>query len=297
VSTEPNIHQLRLFLVLSEELHFGRAAARMFITQPAVSQQISSLEKLLKVRLFERTNRTVELTAAGQTLVPEARKAIAAVDQLRSVADAQSRQLSHRLVVGTIGAEAAMPRTRAVLQELQETQPQMAIQVVTLNFLDHITALFRWEVDVAVLRPPIPDGIDLYPLAVEPRVACLSASDPLAALPRITLAQLSGHAVVDMPERVPRVWWDFWSVSPRPDGSPVRYGPVVTDMESLLHTVAKGEAMCFLPAAARDFFPRPGVRYVDVTDLAPSTSALAWLASRGDEPGIMAARRAAEVTG
>ncbi|MFI9772571.1 LysR substrate-binding domain-containing protein [Streptomyces sp. NPDC052415] len=130
-------------------------------------------------------------------------------------------------------------------------------------------------------------------MATEPRVACLSADHPLAILPRLALAQLSGIPVVDIPAQAPRLWWDFGAVDPRPDGSPVRYGPVVTDMESLLHTVAAGEAMCFLPAAAREFFPRPGVRFIDVIDLAPSTSALAWLQRRRSEPTIRAIRQAA----
>ncbi|MEU0698165.1 LysR substrate-binding domain-containing protein [Streptomyces niveus] len=108
-----------------------------------------------------------------------------------------------------------------------------------------------------------------------------------------TLAQLSGVPVVDMPEQVPRLWWDFRAADPRPDGSRVHYGPVVTDMESLLHTVAAGKAMCFLPRAARDYFPRPGIRYIDMVDLAPSTSALAWLRQRRSEPTIGAIRQAA----
>jgi DNA-binding transcriptional LysR family regulator len=73
----------------------------------------------------------------------------------------------------------------------------------------------------------------------------------------------------------------------------VRYGPVVSDMEGLLLSVARGEGMCFLPAAARDFFPRPGVRYVDVVDLSPSVSALGWPAQRRLRPGVQAVREAA----
>jgi DNA-binding transcriptional LysR family regulator len=65
-------------------------------------------------------------------------------------------------------------------------------------------------------------------------------------------------------------------------------------MESLLHTVAAGEAMCFLPAAAREYFPRPGIRYIDVVDLTPSTSALAWLRRRRSESIIRAIRHAAQ---
>ncbi|MFG3320394.1 LysR family transcriptional regulator [Streptomyces sp. NPDC048171] len=291
---EPSIHQLRLYLTLSEELHFGRAAARSFITQPALSQQIRELEKRLGVDVVERAGRSVRLTEAGLALLPEARAAIGALDRLRRVADAQLRQASGRLVVGTMGAEASMEHTRSVLGLLQSRHPGMTVQLINLGFGDHLAALAQQEADVVFLRPPVTDDIELHHLATEPRVACLAADHPLAALPGLTLARLSDVPVVDMPRQVPRLWWDFWAVDPRPDGSPVRYGPVVTDMESLLHTVAAGEAMCFLPAAAREYFPRPGIEYVDVADLAPSTSALAWLRVRRGEATVRAVRLAAQ---
>ncbi|WP_329043030.1 LysR family transcriptional regulator [Streptomyces sp. NBC_00178] len=296
-SKEPSIHQLRLYLALSEELHFGQAAARLFITQPALSQQIRELEKRLGVRVVERTSRALTLTDEGQALLPEARAAVAAVDRLRRVADAQLRQTSRRLIVGTIGAEASMTHTRAVLRLLKERHPATTLDLVNLSFGDHMGALAQQEVDVIFLRPPVTDDIELHHLATEPRVACLAADHPLAALPQLSLAQLSGVPVVDVPVQVPRMWWDFWAVDPRPDGSRVRYGPVVTDMESLLHTVATGEAMCFLPAAACEYFPRPGIRYIKVVDLEPSTSAVAWLRRRRCESTIKAVRLAArEVT-
>ncbi|MGW5004663.1 LysR family transcriptional regulator [Streptomyces parvulus] len=292
-SREPSIHQLRLFLTLHEELHFGRAAARLFITQPALSQQIRELEKRLGVGVVERSGRTLRLTEAGQALLPEARAAIGAVDRLRRVADAQVRQTSGRLVVGTMGAEASMKHTRSVLGLLRDRHPGMSVQLVNLGFGDHLAALAQQEADVVFLRPPVTDDIEVHHLATEPRVACVAADHPLAALPALTVAHFSGVPVVDMPRQVPRLWWDFWAVDPRPDGSRVRYGPVVTDMESLLHTVAAGEAMCFLPAAAREYFARPGVTYVDVADLAPSTSALAWLRARRNEATVRAVRHAA----
>ncbi|MFE6194622.1 LysR family transcriptional regulator [Streptomyces sp. NPDC057838] len=291
---EPSIHQLRLFIVLGEMRHFGRAAASLFITQSALSQQIRGLEKRLGVRLFERTNRMVDLTDAGRTLLPAARAAVDAMVQVRRTAESQVRRVSGRLVVGTVGAEAAMPHTHAVLRALQEAgHPLLTVRMVTLDAYRFAAALRDKEVDVVFARPPVPAGIEQQHLATEPRVACLPAGHPLAGTADTALAQFAGHPVVDWPGQVPRAWKEFWSVDPRPDGSPVRYGPVVTDMETLLHTVARGEAMSFLPAAARDLFPRPGVRYVDVRDLPPSTSALAWLAERRDEPAITAVRRAA----
>ncbi|MGK5499720.1 LysR family transcriptional regulator [Streptomyces sp. URMC 125] len=292
-SAEPTIRQLRVFLALSEELHFGRTAGLLFVTQSALSQQVRDLERRLGLRLFERTSRTVELTAAGRALLPEVRAAVEAADRLRRVAAAQTRRLSGELVAGAIGAEASMPHTQAVLGELRRRHPGMTVRVVSLNFADHVAALTREEADVVFLRPPVPEGIEFHRLAVEPRVACLPAGDPLAAGPRLTMAQLSGYPVVDVPPEAPRVWWDFWAVDPRPDGSPVRYGPVVPDMEALLHAVAQGGVMSFLPAAARDLFPRPGVRYVDVADLPPSTSAVAWAAKNRDRPAVAGVREAA----
>ncbi|MER8225764.1 LysR family substrate-binding domain-containing protein [Streptomyces sp. NPDC094143] len=172
--------------------------------------------------------------------------------------------------------------------------PGTTVQLVDLLFGDHMAALAQQEVDVVFLRPPVTDDIELHHLATEPRVACLSATHPLANRPGLTLAQLAGIPVVAMPDQVPRLWWDFWAVDPRPDGSRVRYGPVATDMESLLHMVAAGEAMCLLPSAARDYFSRPGITYLDVVDLAPSTSALAWLRRRRSEATIRAIRHAAQ---
>ncbi|MDK1342105.1 LysR substrate-binding domain-containing protein [Streptomyces sp. 378] len=293
LSREPSIHQLRLYLALSEELHFGHAAARLFITQPALSQQIRELERRLGIRVIERTSRTIALTEEGRALLPAARAAVAAVDRVKRIADAQQRQISGRVIVGTIGAEASMAHPRAVLALLRDRHPHMTLHLVNLSFGDHMAALAQQDVDVVFLRPPVTEDIELHHLATEPRVACLSADHPLAASPRLTLAQCADIPVVDMPEQVPRLWWDFWAVDPRPDGSRVRYGPVVTDMESLMHTVATGEAMCFLPAAARDYFPRPGITYVEVVDLPPSTSALAWLRQRRSELTIRAVRNAA----
>lgn len=295
---EPSIHQLRLFIVLGEKRHFGRAAASLFITQSALSQQIRGLEKRLGVRLFERTNRMVDLTDAGRTLLPAARAAVDAMVQLRRTADSQVRRVSGRLVVGTVGAEAAMPHTHAVLRALQEEgHPLLTVHMVTLDAYRFAVALRNKEVDVVFGRPPVPEGVEQQHLATEPRVACLPADDPLARSADTALAQFAGHPVVDWPAQVPHAWRKFWAVDPRPDGSPVRYGPVVTDMETLLHTVARGQAMAFLPAAARDLFPRPGVRYVDVRDLPPCTSALVWLAERRDEPAITAIRQAARSCG
>lgn len=287
------MHQLRLLLAVAEELHFGRAAARLFITQPALSRQVAVLERRLGVGLFVRTSRTVEPTAACRALLPGVREVVEAMERLRRSADAQHGELTGRLVIGSIGAESSMRHARAVLAELRSRHPELTVELHNQHIADHMRELLDGVVDVAFLRPPVPPGIQTQHLATTPRLACLPAGDPLASRSEIALADLAGRPVVDLPGELPRVWWNFWAVDPRPDGSPVRYGPVVSDMEALLHVVAEGVAMAFLPAAARDFFPRPGVCYIDVIDLPPSTSALAWAAAHRDRPAVAAIRHAA----
>ncbi|WP_059007702.1 LysR family transcriptional regulator [Streptomyces specialis] len=292
---EPSPHQLRLFLVLAEELHFGRAAARLFMTQPALSQQIRALETRLGVPLLDRTSRTVALTPAGLTLLPEAQAIVEAMARLRRRADTHAREIRGHLVLGFIGAESAMPHTHAVLTELHGRHPRISVEMRMLDFVDQIDALNNGDVDAAFLRPPLPSGIQSLHLATEPRVACLPSDDPLAGGGPLLLEQLAGHAVVDLPPRTPRVWRDYWAIDPRPDGTPARFGPVVADLEAMLHVVAGGRAMSFLPASARRLFPRPGVAYVDLADVSPCTSALAWAPHKRAQPAVAALREAARV--
>ncbi|GLP69014.1 LysR family transcriptional regulator [Streptomyces sp. TUS-ST3] len=292
-TAEPSLHQLRLFLALGEELHFGRAAARLHIAQPTLSRQIKELEKRLGVPLFSRDSRSVTLTDGGRALMEEARATVEAMGRLRLRAGQWARTLRAHVVVGTVGAEAAMPYTHAVLKHLRAMHPALTVEIRALGFAEHLARLLSGDIDVAFLRPPVPAGVELLELATEPRIACLPANDPLAQRPQLHLADLGERVFVDVPPEVPRVWWDFWAMDPRPDGTRVRYGPVVSDMEGLLHTVATGQGICFLPAAARELFPRPGVRYVDVVDLSPSISALGWPVEHRDRPAVRAVREAA----
>ncbi|MDW8804141.1 LysR family transcriptional regulator [Streptomyces scabiei] len=293
---EPSLHQLRLFLVLAEELHFGRAAARVYVTQPAFSQQIRSLEQRLGVALVARGGRGgpgTRLTPAGQALAEEARVVVEAMGRLRQTADRHAGTARGRLLIGSLGAEAAMPSAHAVLALLRELHPDLEIEVRNLTFVDMFGALLAGEVDAAFLRGPLPGGIQSLRLATGTRVVCLPADDPLAGRESVTLADLGDRAVVDMPPEVPRAWWDHLTVNPRPDGTPVRYGPVVRDTEAMVFAVTQKQAIAFLPAAARHLYPRTGVTYVHCPELGVSTAELAWLPDHRDGPTVTALREAA----
>ncbi|GHH31272.1 LysR family transcriptional regulator [Streptomyces rubradiris] len=288
---DPSTHQLRLFLALAQELHFGRAAARLFMAQPTLSKQIRLLESKLGVILLDRTSRAVALTPAGRALIPEAQEAVRAMARLRQRAAEHSRQVRGHLVLGFIAGEAAMPYTHAILDELHRRQPCIQVELRALSFGNQFQALANGDVDAALLRHPLPRSLRTIRLATEPRVACIPASDRLAALQAerpVTLMDLADYLVVDMPTQAPRDWWDSWAVNPRPDGSSVEFGPVAENIEGLLHIIARAHAFSFLPAAARLLYPRPGIAYLDVADAPPSTAALAWMPTNRDRPTLAA---------
>ncbi|MGW2770780.1 LysR family transcriptional regulator [Streptomyces sp. NPDC001275] len=291
--SDPSVHQLRLFAVLAEELHFGRAAARLFITQPAFSKQIRVLEQRLGLQLVERTSRVVELTPAGHALLPEARAVAEAMANLRQVARTRAREISGRIVIGTLTAEPAMPHTHAILDELRKRQPKLSIEMRSLNFINQYEALACGEVDVAFLRPPAPSNIQTQCLTEEPRIVCLPAADPLAAQEHLTLAHLSDRTMIAMPPESPQVWRNFWAIDPRPNGIPIEFGPLAVDIEGVLHVIARRQAIGILPASARDFYPRPGIAYRDLVDASPCTMALTWFAGNRDRPDIAEIRNIA----
>ncbi|MEX1655073.1 LysR family transcriptional regulator [Streptomyces pseudovenezuelae] len=293
---EPSLHQLRLFLVLAQELHFGRAAARVYVTQPAFSQQIRSLEQRLGVVLVERGGRSVRLTPAGRSVAEEARAVVDAMARLRQAAGRHVGAARGLLRIGSLGAEAAMPYAQAILAHLRGRHPDLEIEVRNLTFLDMFSTLLSGEVDAAFLRGPLPGGIQSLHLASEARVVCLSDDDPLADRDVLTLDQLAERTVVDMPPEVPRSWWNHLTVNPRPDGTRVRFGPVVRDTEAMVLAVTQGGAITFLPAAARRLYPRAGITYVDCPELGLSTAELAWLPDHRDEPAVSALREAAHQT-
>jgi DNA-binding transcriptional LysR family regulator len=292
---EPSLHQLRLFVVLTEELHFGRAAQRTFLTQPAFSKQIKQLEKRLGTRLVERHTRSAELTPAGEALIPAAHSVLDAMNGLRELADEHSRQQGGRLVLGSIGGEAAQPYTHAMLAELRRAHPEIRVEIRNLGFGSQFGTVASGKVDAAVLRPPVPAGLRTQHLATEPRVVALPSSDPLIAdgADAVALSDLRDRTFIDMPTEVNREWWDYWQVNPRPDGTPVRFGPVVDDVEALWIAIGRGDGIAFLPEGARRLYPRPDITFVDVVDLPPAPAALVWAAKNHSLPGVTALRSAA----
>jgi DNA-binding transcriptional LysR family regulator len=274
---DPTAHQLRLLLTLAEELHFGRAASRLYLTQPALSQQIRSLEQRLGVKLFTRTSRRVELTETGHELLPLVKNVVDAADALRAAA-VRSTTGTSRLRLGVCESFGSLAATRAVIAEVAASRPDLGPDVLVADsFLEQLTMLKEGAIDAAFVYLPVPEGLHSQPLTVEPRLVCVSAADPLARRSSVRLADLADHPVVGLaPETFP-AGRGFWAVDPRPDGSAVRYTThQVARLESLLSTVALGGPIAFVPSTAAELYPRQDLSYLPVDDLPGCEFGVAW---------------------
>lgn len=280
--------------MLAEELHFGRAAKRVFMTQPAFSQQIRSLERRLGLTLVDRTTRTAGLTPSGHELLPEIRAMVQAADRLRQVARQRIRTLSGRVVIGSFEAITSVHPVPDVLEELKAGHPDIEVEIQRMGFADSAHTVLKGDVDAAFLFPPVPPGIQVQNLAEIPRVVCMADSDPLARKGPLTLDRLGDLPFIGWSPDIPRVWRDFWAVDPRPDGTSVRYSAHhVAEFEPALAAIALGEGIQFPPEPARWLYQRPGVAYVDISDLPVCHAALAWRARDRDRPVVAALRQVA----
>jgi DNA-binding transcriptional LysR family regulator len=186
------LRQLHYFVVLAEELHFGRAADRLHIVQPAVSQQLRRLEAELGVTLVDRSTRRVVLTPAGQDFLPEARAALAAAQRARDVVAAPSPAGGGPLRLGTSsGLGERLPRLLEVLGR--------PVELVRVPVPERLRQVADGTLDAALLRGVTSHpGLRLEPVWTDGIVAAVPARHPLAAKPRIALGALR-----DLPLRLP----------------------------------------------------------------------------------------------
>jgi DNA-binding transcriptional LysR family regulator len=274
VEPDLDLRKLRYFVAVAERLHFGQAATALHITQPALSRQIQQLEHDLGVELFARTSREVALTPAGERLLRDGRRLLAAARETRN--RARDATAGPALTVGFMLGVDVEPTLRI----FRERHPEVGVRLERLRWWNQVEALLDGRVDVGFVRFPVPQqGLGLLPLYTEPLTVALAADHPLATRPSVSIADLSGEPVLRYAD-APPAWNAFWSMDPRPDGSQPRHGPLVHDMEEIVQYVRAGNGVAFLPAAISAAFPRPELAYVPLTDVPAGQVALAWEAAR-----------------
>lgn len=261
------LRHLRYFVAVADERHFGRAAARLHISPPTLSQQIRDLERHLRCRLFERTSRAVELTEAGAVLLVEARSVLGRVEALYSRLEPQPGENTQlRLgVVDASGGELIAP----LLAAFRVAHPEIRLEVAPVLMGQQADALATRRVDV-VFGATVMFDEDL-PIAEnalfsEPTVAVLPAQHPLAERPELTVSDLLDEKFAFMPGINQRML-DHFSLRRDRGGEPARRAEsgVVSTLD-VLNQVALVGSVATMAATAQRLFPRPGVAYRPVVD-------------------------------
>lgn len=270
------IVHLRYFLAVAEELHFTRAAQRLHISAPSLSQQIQQLERRTGVTLFRRTSRQVELTADGAALVRLARDAVAAMDTVIAWADS-----SGTASVLRIGIAASSEMSNRLLATAVERHPDTTWQIHGLPLTDALTALRSGEVDVSLMiadQPPVePAGVVVRPLWSEDRVLVVNKGHRLAGRDAVTLAETDDETFIGMRGGgEPQSWF----VDPRPSGRHLEILPLATHFDEVLQLCSAGVGVNICGSSATVTHARPGLRYVPIIDLAPVTTYLCHLRAK-----------------
>jgi DNA-binding transcriptional LysR family regulator len=269
--------EIEVFLVLAEELHFGRTAERLRMPQPRVSRLVSSLEHRIGGTLFERTSRRVRLTPLGERLRCQLRPAYeqltAALDDARAAAGDTDGAL--RIGFSPTSNMAALTRLTAAFEA---RNPGCHAVLDGVSNLDPYSALRRGELDVLVnwLAVDEPDLTAGPVLEYRDRVLAVARADRLADRASVTLEDLADREVAQMTPSFPPALTDAIFPPRAPSGREIRRGPAVRSIHELVSLVARGEIV-HPTASGIPMFTRDDIALVPITGLPPLPLGLIWV--------------------
>ncbi|HEX7164016.1 MAG TPA: LysR substrate-binding domain-containing protein [Trebonia sp.] len=270
---------LRYFVAVAEDLHFTRAAERLFISQPALSKQIRMLERQLGAPLFDRERDGIRLTPVGEALLPHARQVLAAWDTGRAEAErAKARQRS-TLVAGMSTSPGRGGLLPAIRSRFTELQPEATVQLRQIGWDDSTAGLADRAVDVAFVWLPLPDPgrYRWTVVAEEPRLVAMPDRHPLAGRDIIDFADLLDEPFLALPPGAGPLR-DYWLAVDARDGRPLRIGTEIASTDETYEALVDGRGVCLVAAGNAPLITLGGVTTRPVRGISPSQLALAWQA-------------------
>ncbi len=269
--------EIEAFLTVADELHFGRAAERLGLSQARVSQLIKKLERRVGAGLFDRTTRRVGLTPIGERLLADLRPAHQSVLDSLARAQAAGRGISGILHVGFLGPLAGRVLLD-VLDTFRTTHPDLEVQLHTTEVDDPCRPLRDGEIDLLLTQLPVTEpDISTGPVViVEPRVLAISARHPLARLESVSQEVLATEPMLRPAGSPPREWLENAQPWTTPSGRPINRGPEVRTFQELMTVIAAGQGVCTVAAHNTRYHPRADVAYIPLTDAPPFEFGLVW---------------------
>ncbi|MEU1459230.1 LysR family transcriptional regulator [Streptomyces sp. NPDC005727] len=297
MTTDVHSRDLRYFVAVAEELHFTRAAERLYVSQPALSKQIRSLEGRLGAELLRRDRHGVALTAAGEALLPHARRVLAALAEGTAAVEAAKAAHSSTLVVGMSTSPGRGGMLPAIRSRFTAAHPRATTRLRQVSWDDPTAGLADGSADVAFVWLPLP-GEERYAwtvLAEEPRLVALPDTHPLAARGGIDFADLLDEPFLALPKSAGPLR-DYWLALDARAGRAPRVGAEIAGAEETYEALVSGLGICLVAAGNAPLITREGVTTRPVRGIGPSRYALAWRREDGDRPLVRAYADACRAT-
>jgi DNA-binding transcriptional LysR family regulator len=282
VISEPfELRHLRYFIAVAEELHFGRAAARLGIAQPPLSQQIRRLETRLGVELFRRTRRSVELTDGGAALLPAARDLLSHAARVEQTVRRSATGTTGTIQMGFVGS-AAYELLPTLLRRFRERYPEASVVPAELSTTEQIAAIKRGGLDAGLVRLPVESHeVATLRLVEEPIVIALPDFHPLATKRRLPLVALADEPFVMWGRRLNPPFHDEVIAACHEAGFSPNVVQEAGEMPTIVSLVAAGLGVSLVPASM-ELVRSEGVAYLPVQGKGVRIAlALAW---RRDHP-------------
>jgi DNA-binding transcriptional LysR family regulator len=264
------LRHFRYFVAVAEELHFRRAAERLHVAQPAVSEQVRKLEEELGVRLFDRTQRSVSLTESGTALLDEARRVLHQAEVARTAARNARDRATTRLRIGHV-PDTLPGRVSRAMQVFGGSSPRVHMSLETGPAARLIGEVRAQRLDVAVVGLPAPtSGLRATPAGSQRVLAALPVTHPHAVGPAVPLERLAPERLVMLPSDTNPAFHSAVVSICRDAG----LAPTIVEVgerrvEHALMAVASGAGMALIPESAAEHHAAPGVRFVDVEPAEP----------------------------
>ncbi len=272
-----DLRQLESFVAVAEELHFGRAAARVHLSQPALSQQIKRLEQELGFDLLTRAPRRIELTAPGATLLDHARRILADVDAMVASTKRAADGRSGTLRIGHVGS-ALFRVVPAIVKAVRAEAPDVQITLVEQRTEEQLAAIRHGRLDAGFVRAPrrALDDLTILPVLCEPICMALAEDHPLASRSALALAELASEQFVLLPRHAEPDSFDLLMRACSAAGFTPELGQTATSTQTVLGHVASGLGVAFIAESVMTSSRRDGVAFVPLRPPVPElTTALA----------------------
>lgn len=285
------LRHLRYFIAVADELHFGRAAERLHISQPPLSQQIQALEAHVGAALFYRSNRSVRLTQAGQVFLAEARQILQSVDEASAQAARIHRGESGNLTLGLTSSAPFLRRVSSTLHGFRLTYPDVNIRIEQLNSKQQIEPLLEGKLDLGIMRNgELPAELEHHLILTEPLIAVVHKDHPLNMLAEgeLTFQHLADQPFVFFSKDVGTSLYDDILGQLKAQGITPFITQEVGEPLTIIGLVAAGLGISILPASYLRIQVE-GVRYLRFGNLHGTTQL--WLVNHATRP-LTAATRA-----